>query len=85
MSMVNSIMSMSSFSNIEQQFLEFVKYTLDPWVCRWEQAMVRAFLTPEEKKKYFFKFNVDGLLLGGYQSRMSGYAAGKAERLDECQ
>ena len=29
----------SSFSNIEQQSLEFVKYTLDPWVCRWEQSM----------------------------------------------
>lgn len=52
----------SSFSNIEQQSLEFVKYTLDPWVSRWEQAMARALLSAEEKKKYFFKFNVDGLL-----------------------
>ena len=26
----------SSFSNIEQQSLEFVKYTLDPWLVRWE-------------------------------------------------
>ena len=26
----------SSFSNIEQQSLEFVKYTLEPWVIRWE-------------------------------------------------
>ena len=60
----------SSFNNIEQQSLEFVKYTLDPWVSRWEQAMVRALLTPDEKKKYFFKFNVDGLLRGDYQSRM---------------
>ena len=67
----------SSFNNIEQQSLEFVKYTLDPWVSRWEQAMVRALLTPEEKKKYFFKFNVDGLLRGDYQSRMSGYATAR--------
>ena len=29
----------SSFSNIEQQSLEFVKYTLDPWVIRWEQSI----------------------------------------------
>ena len=41
----------SSFSNIEQQSLEFVKYTLDPWVVRWEQSIARALLTPEEKKK----------------------------------
>ena len=29
----------SSFSNIEQQSLEFVKYTLEPWLVRWEQSM----------------------------------------------
>lgn len=43
----------SSFSNIEQQSLEFVKYTLDPWVCRWEQSMQRALLSMDEKKEYF--------------------------------
>ena len=67
----------SSFSNIEQQSLEFVKYTLDPWVVRWEQSIARALLTPEEKKKYFAKFNLDGLLRGDYQSRMQGYAIGR--------
>lgn len=67
----------SSFSNIEQQSLEFVKYTLDPWVSRWEQSMVRSLLTAEEKKQYFIKFNVDGLLRGDYQSRMNGYAIGR--------
>ena len=67
----------SSFSNIEQQSLEFVKYTLDPWVSRWEQAMVRSLLSTEDKKKYFIKFNVDGLLRGDYQSRMNGYAVGR--------
>lgn len=67
----------SSFSNIEQQSLEFVKYTLDPWVCRWEQAMTKALLSPEEKKNYFLKFNVDGLLRGDYESRMRGYATAR--------
>lgn len=67
----------SSFSNIEQQSLEFVKYTLDPWVARWEQSIMRTLLTPEEKKQYFVKFNVDGLLRGDYQSRMNGYAVGR--------
>lgn len=67
----------SSFSNIEQQSLEFVKYTLDPWVIRWEQSMYRALLSHDEKSKYFFKFNVDGLLRGDYQSRMNGYAVGR--------
>jgi len=67
----------SSFSNIEQQSLEFVMYTLDPWVVRWEQAIVRSLISPTEKKEYFVKFNVNGLLRGDYQSRMSGYAVGR--------
>ena len=66
----------SSFSNIEQMSLEFVKYTLDPWVVRWEQSLARALLTKEEKKEYFFRFNVDGLLRGDYSSRMQGYSVG---------
>lgn len=67
----------SSFSNIEQQSLEFVKYTLDPWVVRWEQSMMRSLLLPQEKKEYFIKFNVDGLLRGDYEGRMKGYAVGR--------
>ena len=67
----------SSFSNIEQQSLEFVKYTLEPWLVRWEQSIQRILLSPEEKKSYFAKFNVEGLLRGDYASRMSGYATAR--------
>ena len=67
----------SSFSNIEQQSLEFVKYTLDPWVTRWEQSIQRALLSQGEKAVYFAKFNLEGLLRGDYQSRMNGYAIGR--------
>ena len=67
----------SSFSNIEQQSLEFVKYTLDPWIIRWEQALNKSLLRPDDKKEYFIKFNVDGLLRGDYESRMNGYAVAR--------
>ena len=67
----------SSFSNIEQQSLEFVKYTLEPWIVRWEQSLNRALLSEAEKAAYFVKFNVDGLLRGDYQSRMNGYATAR--------
>ena len=67
----------SSFSNIEQQSLEFVKYTLDPWVIRWEQSIQRSLLSNDEKAMYFVKFNLEGLLRGDYQSRMNGYAIGR--------
>lgn len=67
----------SSFSNIEQQSLEFVKYTLEPWLIRWEQAMARVLISQNDKAAFFIKFNVDGLLRGDYTSRMSGYATAR--------
>ena len=70
-------MEHSTFSNIEQQSLEFVKYTLDPWVSRLESSMNRRLLTDDEKGKYFIKFNLDGLLRGDYQSRMNGFAVAR--------
>ena len=64
----------STFSNIEQQSLEFVKYTLNPWCVRWEQAINQQLLGAGN---YFVKFNVDGLMRGDYESRMNGYAIGR--------
>ena len=66
----------SSFSNIEQQSLEFVKFSLDPWITRWEQSMYQSLLLPSEKDDYFIKFNLDGLLRGDYETRMKGYSIG---------
>ena len=66
----------ATFSNIEQQSLEFVKYSLDPWLIRWEQSLQKALLSDNEKGQYFIKFNVDGLLRGDYASRMQGYSVG---------
>ena len=67
----------SSFSNIEQQSLEFVKYTLDPWVIRFEQAITAKLLTEVERRSVYVKFNLEGLLRGDYASRMNGYAVAR--------
>lgn len=67
----------ATFSNIEQQSLEFVKYTLDPWLVRWEQSLQKSLLSDSEKGQYFIKFNVEGLLRGDYASRMQGYATAR--------
>jgi len=66
----------SSFSNIEQMSLEFVKYCLNPWINRWEQAMWQSLILPSERTTYFIKFNLDGLLRGDYETRQKGYAIG---------
>lgn len=67
----------SSFNNIEQQSMEFVKYTLSPWLVRIEQAIQQSLFFENEKPSYFVKFNVSGLLRGDYETRMNGYAVGR--------
>lgn len=63
----------ASYANIEQQSLEFVMYSLSPWLQRWEQAMMRDLLTMEERQTYFIKFNMEGLLRGDSKSRKDFY------------
>jgi HK97 family phage portal protein len=66
----------ATFSNIEHLSLEFVKFSLDPWVVRWEQSLMQALVLPSERAAISIRFNLDGLLRGDYQSRMQGYSIG---------
>lgn len=66
----------ATFNNIEQMSLDFVMYSLMPWVRRWEDSMARVLLNPQEKKRMSIRFNLDGLLRGSYESRMRGYSIG---------
>ncbi|GAB5500979.1 MAG: phage portal protein [Pseudohongiellaceae bacterium] len=68
----------ATFSNIEQQSLEYVIYSLRPWLKRIEQAIWRDLLTDQEREAgYVAKFNVNALLRGDFRSRMEGYAMGR--------
>lgn len=59
----------STNNNIEMQSIEFVVYTLRPWLVRWEQYQ-NQFLIPEEHQDiYFSEFLIDGLLRGDVKSR----------------
>lgn len=60
----------ATFSNIEHMSLEFVMYTILPWVTRWEQAINRRLFTRREREQgYYVKFNLSGLLRGDAKSR----------------
>ncbi len=68
----------ATFSNIEQQSIEFVMHTLRPWLVRWEQRLALALLTPQERRDgLFIEFNVDGQLRGDIKSRYGAYAVGR--------
>lgn len=64
----------ATFSNIEHQAIQFVIYTLLPWIKRHEQAMMRDLLLPSERDEYYIEFNVSGLLRGDQKSRYESYA-----------
>jgi HK97 family phage portal protein len=63
----------ATFSNIEHQGLDFVVHTLMPYLTRIEQRAHFQLLTPEERPRYFAKFNVAGLLRGDMQARAAFY------------
>lgn len=69
----------ATFSNIEQQNIEFVQHTMLPWVTRWEQELNRKLFahSPVLKGRYFVRFNLAGLLRGDLKSRYDAYAVGR--------
>lgn len=70
-------LSKSSFNNIEQQSLEFLKYALLPWIKRWEHALRRDVLTREQKKSgYFADFNLVALERSDIKTRYESYMKG---------
>lgn len=67
----------ATYSNIEQQSLEFVKYTLRPWLVRFEQEYNTQLLKPVQQGRLFFEHLVDGLLRGDAAARHSAYTNGR--------
>lgn len=66
----------ATFSNIEQQALEFVQWSLMPWLTRIEKAVKRDLLTPAERKQYQVRFNVAAMLRGDAAARSAYYSKG---------
>lgn len=67
----------ATFSNIEQQSLEFVNYSLMPWLVRWEQEISLRLFTAAERERLFVEFLVAGLLRGDITSRYTAYATSR--------
>jgi len=81
-------LSKASYNSIEQLAIEFVTMTLMAWLLRWEKAVNRCVLSPDEKEKGFYaKHNVAALLRGDFMSRMKGYSIALQnglKNIDEC-
>jgi len=65
----------ATFSNIEQQSLELVVYSLLPLATQIEQAMNIALFDDVERRTHYVKFELKGLLRGDLQARTAFYTA----------
>lgn len=71
-----SYLEKSSFSNVTEMSARLIKYTISPWLRKWEEELSRKLLNDTQRKKFFFKFNTGGLLRGNLKERYDAYAVG---------
>lgn len=71
--MINDL-EKATFSNITSQAIQFVRYTIMPWVANWEQELNRRLFTRAERVAgYYVRFNLAGLMRGTPQERAQFY------------
>jgi HK97 family phage portal protein len=64
----------STNNNIEYQGQEFVQFSLMHWLVNYEKSGNMHLLTPEERKTYYLKHSVDGLMRGNQETRYKAYS-----------
>ena len=69
-------LSRATYSNIEEQAIEYVSDTLRPWLTRWEQQINKDLIMPGEQKTIFAEHLMDALLRGKTLERFESYAKG---------
>ena len=67
----------ATFSNIEQQSIDFVTQTLYYWLRKWECEINTKLFTPLEQSTYFAEFLLDAFLRGDTLSRYQSYVHGR--------
>lgn len=68
-------MEHATFSNIEQQSMEFIRDCINPMSVRLEQTMYRDLLSRRERMVYYWKFNTNSLMRGDTAARTQYYSA----------
>jgi HK97 family phage portal protein len=67
----------ATFSNIEHMSLNFLTYTMMPWLRRWEQALNYAIIPADEQERFYIEFNPAALLRADIKTRYASYAIGR--------
>lgn len=69
-------MEKATFSNIEHQGMNFVNYSLVPYLTRIEHRVQVGLLRPEDQGRYYAKFNAGALQRGDLKARYESYGRG---------
>jgi len=67
----------ATFSNIEEQNIDFTTDTIVPWAMRWEQEGDRKLLGRQNRVKQYTKLNLNSLLRGALDKRYDAYTKGR--------
>lgn len=67
----------ATFTNIEHQGLDYIRYCLGPWLVRYEQEYNRKLFNRAERKIYHTRHNTHKLASGDTNSRFQAYSAAR--------
>ena len=63
----------ATLNNVESLSINFVRFTMRPYIKRWEQELNRKLFMPSERNTYYVRFNMDSLLRGDTEARAEYY------------
>ncbi len=67
----------ATFSNIEHQYMEFLQFSLGPWLKQIEQSIHAQLMRPEERRTYFVEHVRDAILQADTTTRYQAYATAR--------
>lgn len=71
------ILDNATFSNIENQSLNFTKYTIAPWCKRIELAITNQIIKPQLGNEFYCEYNMDALERADIVSRYNAHNIGR--------
>jgi HK97 family phage portal protein len=65
-----------TYASAEQFSIGFIVYACMPWFVTAERGIYRCLLNPQERKRYYAKFQARGLQRGSFKDQMEGFRVG---------
>ena len=73
LSLIGHLEKAANYSSIEALSIDFVRFTLTPYIVNIEQELNRKLFRDNEQRDYYTKINVSGLLRGDSSARATYY------------